>query len=229
MALPTSRRNTISTAINPNCFHRPRGIGSTMRHGIHPVKMLIHSATAIALTSFTALAVLFLLQSAATLSPRLTAREMTLVGAEEFTGSCGRPPNPAYWNYDLGGGGWELQTYTSNRDNVGLDGTGLLVIEACRSAVPRTSRPGWSAEARSTCFTDWSRRESRRRGTGAASGGVDDGRQHHHSWVSVVRRDRHHGAGQHPDDLSRRHPRPVASTPNAKWAQGIAVLTTMPG
>jgi beta-glucanase (GH16 family) len=109
-----------------------------MRRMINSLKILIHSVTSIA----AAVGVVLLPPSVGPLSPRLTASEMTLVGAEDFTGSWGTPPNPAYWGYDLGGGGWgnnELQTYTSNRDNVRLSGTGLLVIEARHSGTSYTS------------------------------------------------------------------------------------------
>lgn len=107
-----------------------------MRHAMNSLKTLVRTATAITMSSFTTVGVVFFLPSPTALSPRSTASEMTLVGAEDFTGSWGTPPNPAYWAYDLGGGGWgnnELQTYTSNRDNVRLSGTGVLVIEAHRS------------------------------------------------------------------------------------------------
>jgi beta-glucanase (GH16 family) len=113
-----------------------------MRRMINSLKILIHSVTSIAVASYTAVGVVLLPPSVGPLSPRLTASEMTLVGAEDFTGSWGSPPNPAYWGYDLGGGGWgnnELQTYTSNRDNVRLSGTGLLVIEARHSGTSYTS------------------------------------------------------------------------------------------
>jgi len=29
-----------------------------------------------------------------------------LVWSDEFNGPIGTPPDPAKWNYDLGGGGW---------------------------------------------------------------------------------------------------------------------------
>ena len=55
-----------------------------------------------------------------------------LVWSDEFSGADGTPPDPAKWNYDIGGGGWgnnELQYYTDRRDNSRIEG-GNLVIEA---------------------------------------------------------------------------------------------------
>ena len=55
---------------------------------------------------------------------------------EDFNGAAGTPPNPAYWNVDVGSSaehGWEagsLQTYTDSPDNLKLDGKGNLVIRA---------------------------------------------------------------------------------------------------
>ncbi len=54
----------------------------------------------------------------------------TLVWSDEFNGK--HSPSSAKWNYDLGGGGWgngELQTYTSNRNNV-KQSNGNLIIQA---------------------------------------------------------------------------------------------------
>jgi beta-glucanase (GH16 family) len=113
-----------------------------MRRAMNSLIILIRSVAAIVVASYTAVGVVLLPPSAAPLSLRLTASEMTLVGAEDFTGNWGTPPSPAQWGYDLGGGGWgnnELQTYTSNRDNVRLSGTGLLVIEARKSGTSYTS------------------------------------------------------------------------------------------
>ncbi len=56
-----------------------------------------------------------------------------LVWSDEFTGTAGAPPNPAYWTPQLGGSGWgnnELECYTDSRDNSALDGQGDLVITA---------------------------------------------------------------------------------------------------
>lgn len=56
----------------------------------------------------------------------------TLVWSDEFEGPNGSRPNPAWWRYDLGGGGWgnkELQTYTDRTNNCRIE-DGCLVIEA---------------------------------------------------------------------------------------------------
>ena len=58
-----------------------------------------------------------------------------LVWHDEFTGSAGSSPNPARWQIKTGGNGWgnnELQYYTTNQDNVSLDGAGHLTITALR-------------------------------------------------------------------------------------------------
>ncbi len=65
-----------------------------------------------------------------------------LVWSDEFSGLANTPPDPAKWNYDLGGGGWgnnELETYTNSTDNVFLDGTGNLVIRALSTDAGYTS------------------------------------------------------------------------------------------
>ncbi len=77
-----------------------------------------------------------------------------LVWSDEFNGPAGSPPDPAKWNYDLGGGGWgngELETYTNSPQNVFQDGNGNLVIRALRdsaghytSARLQTGSPGAS-------------------------------------------------------------------------------------
>jgi beta-glucanase (GH16 family) len=56
-----------------------------------------------------------------------------LVWADEFNGAAGSPPDPAKWNFDVGGMGWgneELQYYTARPDNASLDGEGHLAITA---------------------------------------------------------------------------------------------------
>jgi len=61
----------------------------------------------------------------------------TLVWSDEFNGAAGTPPNPANWNYDLGGGGWgngEAEVYTNSANNVFQDGKGNLVIRAIKDA-----------------------------------------------------------------------------------------------
>jgi uncharacterized protein (TIGR03437 family) len=60
-----------------------------------------------------------------------------LVWSDEFNGTAGSAPDPAKWNYDLGGGGWgngEAETYTNSPRNVFQDGKGSLVIRAIRDA-----------------------------------------------------------------------------------------------
>ncbi|PXW96900.1 glycosyl hydrolase family 16 [Mycolicibacterium moriokaense] len=61
---------------------------------------------------------------------------------DDFLGPAGSAPNPLYWTYDLGGGGWgnnELETYTNLPANVRLDGQGHLVIQAQKTATGYTS------------------------------------------------------------------------------------------
>jgi uncharacterized protein (TIGR03437 family) len=63
-----------------------------------------------------------------------------LVWSDEFNGTAGTPPDPAKWNYDLGGGGWgnnELETYTNSTQNAFQDGKGNLVIRAMRDSSGR--------------------------------------------------------------------------------------------
>jgi beta-glucanase (GH16 family) len=53
--------------------------------------------------------------------------------SDEFNGATGMPPNPQYWGYELGGGGWglgQLQTYTNSTANAATDGKGNLAIVA---------------------------------------------------------------------------------------------------
>jgi beta-glucanase (GH16 family) len=79
-----------------------------------------------------------------------------LVWSDEFNGPAGAPPNPANWNYDLGGGGWgngEAEVYTNSPNNVFQDGKGSLVIRAIRdssgnftSARLQTGAPGASTQ-----------------------------------------------------------------------------------
>ncbi len=69
----------------------------------------------------------------------LPERNWELVWSDEFEGAAGSAPDPANWVYDLGAGGWgnqELQSYTNNTDNVGIDGDGNLVITAIRRPGP---------------------------------------------------------------------------------------------
>lgn len=60
----------------------------------------------------------------------------TLVFADEFDGPAGPLP-PGSWRASIGAGGWgnnEVQQYTGDIANVGLDGEGHLVITARRDA-----------------------------------------------------------------------------------------------
>jgi beta-glucanase (GH16 family) len=77
-------------------------------------------------------------------APRIVAAgapAWRLVWADEFDGSAGSAPDPATWHYDLGRGlpgaapGWgngEVETYTADPANIGLDGAGNLRLAATR-------------------------------------------------------------------------------------------------
>src|SRR5712692_10814130 len=75
-----------------------------------------------------------------TLSAFMASAQTTnwkLIWSDEFNGPAGAPPDPAKWNYDLGGGGWgngEAEIYTNSPNNVFQDGQGHLVIRAIRDA-----------------------------------------------------------------------------------------------
>lgn len=72
----------------------------------------------------------------------LPQRNFELTWSDDFTGAAGTAPSAANWAFDLGGGGWgnsELQTYTSNANNIKLDGSGKLVITAINNAGNFTS------------------------------------------------------------------------------------------
>jgi beta-glucanase (GH16 family) len=76
------------------------------------------------------------------IAPTATSTPATGPFFDDFLGPAGSAPNPLYWNYDLGGGGWgnnELETYTNLPDNVRLDGQGHLIIEARKTATGYTS------------------------------------------------------------------------------------------
>jgi beta-glucanase (GH16 family) len=65
----------------------------------------------------------------------LPQREWTLTWSDEFNGTAGSIPDNTKWVFDIGTGtnGWgnnELQYYTNQPANVGLDGSGKLVITA---------------------------------------------------------------------------------------------------
>jgi beta-glucosidase len=60
-----------------------------------------------------------------------------LVWSDEFNGAAGTAPDPAKWNFDLGGGGWgngELEVYTNSINNAFQDGNGNLVIRVIKNA-----------------------------------------------------------------------------------------------
>jgi len=77
-----------------------------------------------------------------------------LVWSDEFNGAAGTAPDPAKWNFDLGGGGWgnaEAEVYTNSISNAFQDGNGNLVIRALKddqgrytSARLQTGSPGAS-------------------------------------------------------------------------------------
>jgi uncharacterized protein (TIGR03437 family) len=78
-----------------------------------------------------------LLSLAGIIAPAQTPTAWKLVWSDEFNGPAGAPPDPAKWNYDLGGGGWgnkEAEVYTNSPNNVFQDGKGNLVIRAIRDA-----------------------------------------------------------------------------------------------
>lgn len=57
--------------------------------------------------------------------------EYKLVWSDEFNQADGTAPNPDYWSYDLGGGGWgngEFQYYTNRLQNARIE-AGNLIIE----------------------------------------------------------------------------------------------------
>jgi len=59
--------------------------------------------------------------------------QWTLVWQDEFDGPAGTRPDPAHWDFDVGGGGWgnaQLEFDTARPENVSLDGLGHLAITA---------------------------------------------------------------------------------------------------
>lgn len=65
------------------------------------------------------------------LAVHLGYSDYELVWSDEFNQADGTAPNPDYWNYNLGGGGWgnnESQYYTNRLENARIEG-GNLVIE----------------------------------------------------------------------------------------------------
>lgn len=75
-----------------------------------------------------------------------------LVFEDEFDGPAGQPPDPRWWNHEIGGDGWgnqELQYYTDDPAAASLDGDGHLVITAAE--VPAEDETWcWYGECRYT-------------------------------------------------------------------------------
>jgi beta-glucanase (GH16 family) len=72
----------------------------------------------------------------------LSSVNRTLIGEEDFDGRAGAPPNPDYFDYDVGAGGWgnqEKQSYTRSTDNARLSGDGNLIVEARRDGTGYSS------------------------------------------------------------------------------------------
>jgi beta-glucanase (GH16 family) len=66
-----------------------------------------------------------------------TYADWVLSWSDEFNGEAGTPPDPKYWSYDLGGGGWgvgQLQVYTNNAANAETDGLGNLQMTVIEDA-----------------------------------------------------------------------------------------------
>lgn len=63
----------------------------------------------------------------------MTQPEMRLLWSDEFDQPSGTPPDPRWWSYEVGGGGWgngERQVYSDAIANACHDGQGNLVIRA---------------------------------------------------------------------------------------------------
>ncbi len=78
-----------------------------------------------------------LLDNLAFTTAETDAADWELIWADEFDASAGTPPNPNHWSYEYGDGslngvqGWgnqEAQYYTSDTENVAMDGEGNLAI-----------------------------------------------------------------------------------------------------
>ncbi len=75
---------------------------------------------------------------------KLDKTNWQLTWSDDFDGAGGELPDATKWNFDIGNGanGWgnaELQSYTSNPENVSTDGQGNLVITAIQSGNSFTS------------------------------------------------------------------------------------------
>src|ERR1035437_4171287 len=78
-----------------------------------------------------------LLLLASAIAAAQTTSGWQLVWSDEFNGPAGTAPDPAKWNFDLGGGGWgngELEVYTNSTSNAFQDGSGNLVIRVIKDA-----------------------------------------------------------------------------------------------
>ena len=76
-----------------------------------------------------------LLLAGLTAAAAQTTSGWQLVWSDEFNGAAGTAPDPAKWNFDLGGGGWgngELEVYTNSTSNAFQDGNGNLVIRVLK-------------------------------------------------------------------------------------------------
>jgi beta-glucanase (GH16 family) len=62
-----------------------------------------------------------------------------LVWDDEFNGTAGTPPNPAYWTSDVGGGCGDGTLSSNSAANDELDGNGHLMITAANSPLGYTS------------------------------------------------------------------------------------------
>jgi beta-glucanase (GH16 family) len=112
------RPNIETNGDNINMHNKPRLTTARQNTGAIVVR-----------AAFTATAALLLLGAGFTAHAQAPGN-MGLVWHDEFEGAAsGAQPNSAYWNYDLGGGGWgnnELETYTSSATNAHMiyDNTG---------------------------------------------------------------------------------------------------------
>lgn len=81
----------------------------------------------------------FLLSGCDEEGQNLPVRNWQLAWSDDFDGMAGTLPNATKWAFDIGRGtnGWgnsELQYYTDRPQNIGLDGTGNLVIKALKES-----------------------------------------------------------------------------------------------
>src|SRR5687767_4028248 len=91
------------------------------------------AAISVAMVALSGLFVQGAVSAAAAVPP--TPSGWSLVWADDFNGSAGSPPSSANWivdtghNYPGGPDNWgtgEIQNYTANSTNLGLDGSGNL-------------------------------------------------------------------------------------------------------